>query len=207
MRWAIAGYLAAGAVALLLLDAGHEGAFYAGCILLLTILISVGIHLVMATVVLERSEHTLPFVMSLPISPREYTAAKILANMLIFLVPWAALLIGSVMIIAMASGHDGVIPFVIVVLTELFVSYCLILAVAIMSESQGWTIGAMVFGNLSLQAFLYLVSHIPSVASANNSPTMIWNQPTVTILLAEIAAIVLLLALTFRVQGRKRDFV
>jgi hypothetical protein len=65
----------------------------------------------------------------------------------------------------------------------------------------------MVFGNLSLQAFLYLVSHIPSVARANNSATMIWNQATVTILLSEIAAIVLLLALTFRVQGRKRDFV
>jgi hypothetical protein len=32
-------------------------------------------------VVAERAEHTLAFVMSLPISPAEYTAAKILANL------------------------------------------------------------------------------------------------------------------------------
>ena len=43
----------------------------------------------MATVVEERTDQTLPFVMSLPISAAEYTTAKILANLLIFLIPWA----------------------------------------------------------------------------------------------------------------------
>ena len=49
----------------------------------------------MVTVVEERNEQTLPFVMSLPISPMEYTTAKILANLLIFLVPLGALMLGS----------------------------------------------------------------------------------------------------------------
>ena len=63
-------------VALLLVSNGGEGSFYAGCILLFTVLISLGIHLAMLTVVEERTQQTLPFVMSLPISPRDYTVAK-----------------------------------------------------------------------------------------------------------------------------------
>ncbi|MEP6473109.1 MAG: hypothetical protein ABJC74_05270, partial [Gemmatimonadota bacterium] len=142
MRAAIAGYLGAGALGLYLLTVGSEAAFTAGYILLITVLIAVGMHLAMVTVVVERTEHTLPFVMSLPISPAEYTAAKILANVLIFLVPWAALFSGAIAIISiLVDVPDGLIPFVTVVLLEIFAAYCIVLAVAVVSESQNWTIG------------------------------------------------------------------
>ncbi|HKI00712.1 MAG TPA: hypothetical protein VKK31_01910 [Thermoanaerobaculia bacterium] len=207
-RWTIVSYIAAGAVALVLLGMGNEGAFFAGTILLVTVLIALGIHLTMATVVEERKEMTLPFVMSLPISAREYTTAKILANLLIFLVPWGTLLIASFALIAgSAALPDGLIPFTAVVLTEIFVSTCLILAVALVSESQGWTIGAIVLGNLGFNGFLYFVSHIPSMGSTMKGPDIIWNQAAVTLLLAELAAVLLLLGLTFWLQSRKTDFI
>jgi ABC-type transport system involved in multi-copper enzyme maturation permease subunit len=208
LRWAIAGYLAAGAVGLFLLDHGGEEAFYAGCILLITVLIAVGMHLAMATVVLERTEQTLPFVMSLPISPTEYTTAKILANLLIFLVPWLALLLGAIAVIAGRAGvPDGLIPFVTVVLGEIFTSYALLLAVAVVSESQAWTIGTTVVGNLGFQAFLYYVSHLPGMAAANAGPTAVWSASILTILAVEAVTIVAAIGITFWLQGRKKDFL
>ena len=208
LRPAILGYLLIGAVATLLLRAGSEGAFYAGSILLMTVMITVGIHMVMLTVVAERTEHTLAFVMSLPISPVEYTTAKIVANVVIFLVPWLALLLGPIGLIAIVPEiPDGLIPFVAVIMGEIFVSYCLLLAVALVSESQSWAIGAIIVGNLGFQAFLYWVAHLPGVEAANKSPALVWHHDIVLLLVGEFVVIALLLGLTFVLQGRKRDFI
>ena len=207
-RWTIVSYIAAGAVALVLLGIRNEGAFFAGTILLVTVLIALGIQLAMTTIINERTEQTLPFVMSLPISAKEYTTAKVLANLLIFLVPWVTLVIGCFALIAgSAALPDGLIPFTAVMLTEIFASTCLILAVALVSESQGWTIGAVVLGNLAFNGILYYVSHIPSIAGTMKGPDIVWTQATVTLLLAEIAAVLLLLGLTFWLQSRKTDFI
>lgn len=207
-RWTIVAYLLIGALSLSLLAAASEGLFFAGSILLLTVVISLGIHIAMTTVILERTEQTLPFVMSLPISPVEYTTAKIVANLAIFLIPWTALTVGTFAVVAERPWlPDGLIPFAALVLMELFASYCLTLAVALVSESQAWTIGAMVFGNLFLQAFLYGVSHHPTLGPAMKVDRIVWSLPAVTLLLAEAAVILLLLGLTFWLQSRKTHFL
>lgn len=207
-RFTLAGYLAAGAVALGLVAGGGTVSFYAGSLLLITVLISLGIHLPMATVIDERKNHNLAFVMSLPISAREYTLAKVLANLLIVLVPWLALLIGAVAVIgARPALPDGLIPFAVLVLLEIFASSSLILAVALVSESLGWTVAAIVFGNLSIQGFLYYASHLPSVAAAIKTESAAFVPAELYLLLALLAATAAILALTFHFQARKKDFV
>ncbi len=207
-RWPILGYLLAGAVSLVLVGLGSEWSFYTGCILLFTVLIALGIQLPMATIINERKEQNLAFVMSLPISPREYTLAKVAANLLIVLLPWAAITGASLALLAARTSLPaGLIPFAAVALTEILVSSCLLLAVALVSESQGWTIGVMVFGNLFFQVFLYWVSHIPSIAAGMKGRRAVWGPAAIGLLLAEAAAIVVLLGLTFYCQSRKTDFV
>jgi ABC-2 type transport system permease protein len=208
LRWSIAGYLAAGALALFLVGAGNEASVYIGSTLLITILIALGIHLAMATVVQERTDHTLPFLMSLPISPRDYTTAKVLANMIIFLIPWLTLTFGSMAVIAgRKTLQDGLIPFVAVLMGEIFVSYCLILATALVSESQAWTIGVMVTLNLAFQGFLYFASHQPTIARVMKGDAVVWPPAVLALLAAELAAILLTLGLTFFFQARKTDFL
>jgi ABC-2 type transport system permease protein len=206
LRYPIVGYLLGGALSLALVRFGGSAASFAGSILLVTILISVGIHLAMLTVINERKEQTLSFVMSLPISSQEYTIAKILANLLIFLVPWVTLLVGALALLWIGNA-GGLIPFTTIILTEIFVSYCLILGVALVSESQNWTVGAIVVGNLSLNGVLYYVSHVPSIAIAMKGHAVVWDRAPVTILILEIAAIGLLLGLTLFFQNRKTDFL
>jgi ABC-2 type transport system permease protein len=208
LRWAILAYFAAGLLALGLTAMGTAASSYAGSILLITVVIAIGFHLVMVTVVAERTEQTLPFVMSLPISPMEYTMAKISANLLIFLVPWLALTAGSLVLLGTEGARSGaLIPFSLIILTELLTAYVLVLTVAIVTESQGWTICVLVLTNLFFQAFLYWVSHLPAIASGMKGRGAVWNQTAVTLLSVEVVATILLVVAAFVLQARKKDFL
>jgi ABC-type transport system involved in multi-copper enzyme maturation permease subunit len=186
---------------------GGNGSFYAGTVLLMTVLIGLGIELAFVKVVNERKEQTLAFVMSLPISARDYTVAKILANLLIFLIPFLALGTVTVGLFSISTTVAGLVPFSAVVLGELFASYCFLLAVALISESEGWTVGAMVAANLFLQGFLYYVSHIPSIGKAMSGGRIVWSSAAVSLLLAELVVVVVLLTVTLVLQNRKSDFI
>lgn len=207
-RMTIASYFAAGALALVFLGTGGTGSFYAGTILLVTMLIGFGIHLSMATIVGERTEHTLPFIMTLPISNRDYTAAKVVGNLSMFLVPWTALFLAVTTIFLLRSGDTrALIPWATLIMVELLAEYCLLLFIALVTESQAWTIGVMAAANLFFQAYLYFVSHIPSIAAGMKSQRVDWSSAAITLLFAQFAVILLLLALTFVFRARKSDFL
>lgn len=207
LRWTILGYILGGIVSMWLFTLGHEGAFFAGSVLLLTIMVSVGIHLTFVTVINERKEQTLPFVMSLPISYREYTTAKVLANLLIFLVPWLVLTLGSSAVILITVIPDGLVPFTVLVFVQLFTSYMLTFSVAVITESIGPTVAAMVAGNLFINYFLYAVSHNPTIAVDMKGSSVIWSSPVLVVLAVEAITVLALLTLTFYMQGRKKDFL
>lgn len=208
MRWAILAYSVAGLFAIGLTAMGTDASSYAGSILLITVMIAIGFHLVMVTVVAERTEHTLPFIMSLPISPMEYTTAKIGANLLIFMVPWLTLTTGTLFLLGTEGARSGaLIPFSLIILTELLAAYVLVLTIAVVTESQGWTIGVLVLTNLFFQGFLYWVSHMPSIAAGMKGRGAVWNQTVVTLLSVEVAVSILLIVMAFLLQARKRNFL
>lgn len=208
LRWPIVFYVVASGVALALCGTGGTFSFYAGAILLITVVISMAIHIVMATIANERTEKTLPFVMSLPITAMDYTTAKLVANGTLFLIPWAVISGAALLLIAARPElPDGLIPWTCAVMLEMAISYFFLMGVSIVSESLPWTIVAMVLGNLAFQAFLYYSSNIPSVARAMKGEAIVWNGEISTILLLEIVAIVVIIGLTFWAQSRKRDFI
>ena len=101
-RKAILLSLAGGLASLGIVIFGGNVGFYIGLIFLITIMIAIGATLVMGTLVGERENQTLAFVMSLPVSYREYSTAKILGNLLIFVPFWFTLVAGSVALIVAA---------------------------------------------------------------------------------------------------------
>lgn len=206
-RWMILGALGGGAAALGIVATGAKAAFILGLVLLVSILIAIGAHLAVSTMVEERKNQTLAFVMSLPISYREYTAAKILGNLIIFLVLWLALVLGSLALLMLAPKSHGLIPYAAIMATEILVSTCLIIAVALITESQGWTIGAIMVGNLALNGIGYWVAHIPSIAKGMEGSSILWTPAASVLLLGEFSAIALLLGFTFSFQARKKDFL
>lgn len=184
-----------------------EAAFGVGSILLITVIISLGIHMVMSNVMGERNGQTLPFIMSLPIGVKEYTTSKLIGSLLIFAVPWlVGVLAACGLILTRQTLPDGLLPYVVVMLTALLVNACLLLGVSLVTESLSGTIVAIVIGNLGFQAFLFWVSKLPGVTSTFLGPKIIWNGTLSGLLIAELALLVLILGLTFWFQARKKDF-
>jgi ABC-2 type transport system permease protein len=207
-RFTILGFLMAGLISLVILSLPGTAFFTAGSILLITVLFTFGPLLVIALTLTERTAQTLPFLFSLPISMKEYTTAKMVSNFLVFLVPWLILLIASfIAITTQQTLPDGMFPFALVVLTEILVSYCLLLSISLITEAQGWSTVGILLGNLLFQAFLYPVANLSAVKSVMYSSSIVWNSTFTIILLLEFVVIALLLGMTFLVQFRKTNFV
>lgn len=207
-RGPIAGYTAGALLGLGIICLGTPWSFYAGTILIITFLITLGIHVTVLTVVNERTEQTLPFLMSLPISPKEYTTAKVLANLSIFLLPWVLLTGGTAFIFGLPGARSGaMVPLALLVLGYILAAYTLVLSAAIITESLGWTICAMAVTNLFLQFFLYWVSSLPAIARGMTGHGAVWARATIALLLAEAAVCVLAIGIAFLFQARRRDLL
>jgi len=206
-RWAILASLAGVVATLGIIATGGKVAFLLGLILLITVIIAIGAQMAVSTIVTERKEQTLPFVMSLPISYREYTASKIWGNLLIFLVPWLTMVLGSFGLLLLSPSSRGLLPYAAIMSTEILLSTCLILAVALITESQGWTVAAIMAGNLAVNGIGYVVAHIADIAKGMWGSTIQWSGAASAVLLAEFTTIALLLGLTSFVQAKKNDFL
>jgi ABC-2 type transport system permease protein len=119
-RWAILASLAGIVATLGIIATGGKVAFLIGLIVLIMVIISIGAQMAVATIVTERKEQTLPFVMSLPISYRDYTACKIWGNLLIFLVPWLTMVVGSCGLLLLSPSSRGLLPYAVIMSTK----YC-----------------------------------------------------------------------------------
>jgi ABC-2 type transport system permease protein len=197
----------AGSLSVALLYVREETSSFVALSSAFIVIILLSILLPMQTVVNERKKQNLPFVMSLPISPMDYTTAKILGNLSAFVVLWLAIVIGVLGTIARAGLYGGVIPLALVAAIAPFVAFCLLLAVAIIIESELWAIVTQGACNVSYSFAWYFVLRVPGIREGLQSPVAVWSQPILTMLAVEVATIVLAIGLTFFFQSRKRDFI
>ncbi len=191
-----------------MLATGGEAMFNVGTILIITLLIALGMHVVMATVVGERMEHTLPFVMSLPVSIAQYTLAKIVANGSLFLSGWLLLSVGVSSVILLRAGvPHGLFVFSTIMLLYMLASYTVLLAVAIITESMAWTIVTVIIGNLCLNFLMMGMSQVPSIKDATTSAHVTWSAQAIEVVACECFAMLVAMAVTFAFQARKSDFL
>ncbi len=195
----------AGAVSTVLLYQG-EAAGSAGIISALISLVFLSILIPQLTVVNERKQQNLAFVMSLPISPAEYTMSKVLGNLSAFVALWAAI-VGAVLgTIAFVPGAGGVLPLGVIGALAPFVAFSLLLAVAIVTESELLSMVTMGVTNVAY-SFWWFLFRLPGLEEDLKSPVPIWSATVLTIIGGQIAVIVLSFVLTFYFQSRKRSFI
>jgi ABC-type transport system involved in multi-copper enzyme maturation permease subunit len=199
--------LAGGVGSLAIVAYGGKAGFTLGLILLVTIMVAISAMLTMGTLVGERDNQTLAFVMSLPVSHLEYTTAKILGNLLIFVPFWLTLVAGSLGLILAAPVIHGLFAFTVIMAVEILVSTCLMIAVALVTESKSWSISAMMVGNVALNLVGYLVAHIPAIERSMWGTKVVWSPAASIALGIEFALIALLLVGAYFVQSRKTSFV
>ncbi len=206
-RWLILGSLPVGLGALALVLTGKQVAFMLCIILVCMVLVGVGAQLAMVTTINERKEQTLAFVMSLPVSWREYTAAKILANLIIFLIPWAALTAGALGVLLLPGATHGLVPYTAIMAVEMLVTTTLIVVAGIITESQAWTTAGIFCSSLGINGLGYAFAHLPGISMYMWGTHVHWNSTAWAVLICELLTVPLLLGVTFYIQSRKTDFL
>ena len=184
-----------------------EWQFVMGSTLLMSMLIGMANHLVTMTIINERKEQTLPFIMSLPISPTDYAIAKLIANKSLFFIPWSAILMMTIGVITFSAIPDGLIPLSTIICSYLLLSYCLVWAVGMIFETEGIVILVMVVLNCLIGPLIYMLGSIQDISSHLQSATQVWNKASISLLLLEFFLIVASLAIAFYLQARKKTFL
>jgi ABC-2 type transport system permease protein len=200
--------MVAGAGALAFSQWGNEPALVVGSVVFFIAIIMAGTMLPILGIVNERKNHNLAFLMSLPITILEYTTAKLISTLAIFLVPWLTLVILAISVVEFrAFLPHGVIPVTLILCSLPFVGMCIMIAAALVGESEGWGIAANIFCQSSYGLAWYFLIRTPAIGSNVGKASPVWNATTVNILGGEFVAILAILGLTYFLQSRKRDFV
>jgi hypothetical protein len=219
LRFPLALYTATALVAVALAGAGTATRSI-GVTLAINVMIGLSFHVTMGPVLGERERRTLPFVMSLPVAPRDVAVAKLLSFYIMFLVPGTVAATALVflspvdVLAAMASDGRSLLSHLIgwalyfaLVLGAWALCFSVVLATAIVSESLGWTIAVIigmmfVLGNGLLQVaphVRWMVGYVKELGRGGPALPI-----TIGVEAAGVAAIV---AVMLWLQGRKTSFV
>ncbi|NQZ11956.1 MAG: hypothetical protein HRT35_32795 [Algicola sp.] len=201
-------YAIVGLLALVLLNMPSIAAFYVGTVLIVSAVIVVGSHLVFVTLVRDRKSQTLAFVMSLPVSFMDYTMAKVITNLVGFLLPWLVLVLGTLMVIHTSETiPNGLMPFSVILLLELFVAHVLVFTVTLVSESEVWAIVVTTICNISVSLFCFFVANLVGIGEHMQATHAVFNGTFAAVIAIELLCIISLITMTFILQSRKKDFI
>ncbi len=183
-------------------------AFYLALSLLLTMVILIGALLVFSSVVNERKEQTLPFVMSLPVTIRDYTVAKMVFNLGAYLTAWLILML-STLLVFYTYDHltNGLIPIAVIVLLQLLLSFLLVFGVALVSGSEKITIIVITLTNVSASLFMFWAGSFDGIYPYLGGEVAVWNSTSLGFILTELLLAVLIVTVTFYLQLHKKDIL
>jgi ABC-type transport system involved in multi-copper enzyme maturation permease subunit len=202
----LALYVLAAIVALTLLSVPQWWSFYLGSLLLIIILVAVACFAISTSLLAERKEQTLAFVMSLPVSPLDLTVAKLAGNLLTFGVPFLLILASTVGVILFTPLPDGLLVLALLLFGHILVAYSISLAVAMQVHSEGWNTFVMIASMVMINPFLMLIGQIESIESVTRGDSIIISSTALGILLSQGLLAVAAIGLTAWWQGRKAAF-
>jgi ABC-type transport system involved in multi-copper enzyme maturation permease subunit len=203
----LAGYLAGMLVALGLIATGSSMASAAGALLLLVLLVVVGSYAINSSIMAERKQQTVPFIMSLPVTPMDVFWGKLLANLAIYLVPFLVVTGGVLALVLSKPIPDGVVPWVAVVAGFMLVVFCVSLCLAIAVDSEGWNVFGMLVMMTGIGPFIYWVGRMEGIAAHMRADEVVWNVTSFGLLSVEVAVVATAVLVTSWVHARKRSFL
>ncbi len=169
---------------------------------------TLGVVLLIQTNVFEKARNTQLFIMSLPVTARQFTVAKLLVNVPTFGALW---LVTTVAIFAYAFGlgllPPGAIPVVAIVCLGVFVAYTGILSVSLLTQSLGVTILGILFFETATSAYVWTLVLFGPIGRHVYGPVAVWDAGAVGVLVAQALVAVAAIAATLLVLTRRRDFV
>lgn len=206
-RMFISGSLLAVFLSLFVASLSETG-FNIGGLMFITTMVVLGIFVAMYGVIRERENNSWLFVVSLPISVRQYFVAKLVAAMISFLLPWGLSLLATVLVVVWVEGlPNGLLPFFVLLMLFFFHNFAIFLAVALVTKSEAWVGATIVITNTSITLFLFFIHSLPSIRENLEGPVAVWSSEVFAVIFYELAVIVSVLGFALFVQSRRHDFV
>jgi ABC-type transport system involved in multi-copper enzyme maturation permease subunit len=205
-RWMVAASMAGGAVAIAMLPFGSVAAYVGGVSLICTLVI-LNITVVMSAVVQERKDKVLLFVLSLPVSAAQQIQAKALATSIAFVVPWLLLTAATAVVIDGSRVPNGILPFLVTVLVYLLAYHWVLLAVALVTETNGWPATVITVGNISVNLLIPYLLGWPSVYLHIKGSAAIWTSDLLALIVVELLVGIAALGLAIVWQRRRPDVI
>lgn len=202
----LAFYVLAGIVALCFLGLAKPWAFYVGSLMLLIVMVSAACFSISTSLVVERKEQTLAFVMSLPVSPLDFTVSKLAGNVLTFAVPFVVLLGGTLAVVLFTPLPDGLFVYALLIFAYLLFAYAVSLAVAMSVESEGWATFAMIGSMVLINPYLMALTQVPEISERVSVDALVWTIPAVAILASLVVLSLAVIGLTGWFHARKPAF-
>lgn len=203
----LAAYVVGLLVGLTLVGMGKPWSFYVGAMLLLVLLICVGGFAIGTSLLNERKEHTLAFVMSLPVTPMMFYWSKLIANVSIYLVPFGLVVAGTAFLVLFTALPDGLLVWSLLIYGFLATLFFISLGAALVLESEGWNIFVQVGFSTLISPFMMGIGMIDPIGLNIKTENIVWSLPALAILLAEFAVIALVIAVTSWIHRRKTVFL
>lgn len=203
-RGLIIGATLAGLMSILVAASGKIG-FNIGALTWLTTTIALGVMLAVYGVMNERKEHSLLFVMSLPLSISDYVHAKMLGLLLCYFVPW---LLSSAAALALVLGNArGLAPFTVLLCIYLLANFAVVLCGALHATSEAMVSAVIIVTNAGVSLYMFVVGALPGLHDHMNGAAPIWNSTFWTVLAVELGVLGLAFILPFILAARRRDFI
>ena len=203
----LAGYVAGLLLALGLVGMGSPLLAAAGGLLLLVLLIVVGMFAIASSIMAERKEQTQPFVMSLPVTPMDVFWGKLLANLVIYLVPFLLVTGGMLAMILLTPSPDGAVPWVLLIALFVLVNFIVSLCVAIAVDSEGWNTFAMLALMTLIGPFIYWVTWMDGIREHLKGDAIVWSPQALGLVGGELAVMAIAILVAGWVHARKTSFL
>lgn len=205
-RWFVAGATIAAVLSLGITALGKM-AFNIGTLALLTTVVAFGVLIGIYGVTNERKEHSLEFVLSLPLSSRDYVISKLLGLLISFLVPWTASLLGAIALVLLTEVPDGMLPYTVALFLYLLTNFSALLCGALHARSEALSSAVIIVTNMSISVYMFTVGALPGMKDTMFGPTPVWNSTFYWLVTGELVALVLCLSLPLVLAARRRDFI
>ncbi len=199
-------YVLAGVVALCFLGLAKPWAFYVGSLMLIIVLVSTACFSISTSLMVERKEQTLAFVMSLPVSPLDFTVSKLLGNVITFAVPFAVILAGTLAVVLFTPLPDGLFVYSLLIFAYVLFAFSVSLAVAMSVESEGWANFAMIGSMVMINPYMMALSQVAEIQKRVSVDELVWTMPAVLVLATLVALSMTLVATTAWYHARKPAF-
>lgn len=201
-------YFAAGLACSAMACIPNETLAFVGFVLILTVAIASGIHLIGSLLLAESGDQTKQFVMSLPVSLLDYSIGKIAVVLTTYLIPWSAMLACStIFTFILPWAKLGTVVILPVIFLFVLCGFTIQLVTAVVSESVGWTICVLVGCNVALNVFLMRLFSHADVSAASKSDAITWPSVLTPVLAVEVTVFLVAMASALFIQTRKRDLV